>query len=425
MILRGGSIFLMKLVFYALAVSSFIASSSSSAQGLLRIESETLSSGRNDEQLKFELPSYQFFNASYVTEQMQTQINSSFAVFADPIKHQDDFNVHLLDVTFSPLENLKVTLGRSLNSYKVKRFTSSDMLQLELETYEKRWKWGAIFGVEKDYATTEVRDSHNIRGIYSNYLTSSMFPLFVSAKFFQREDRLTAHNDPIIDYFNMGFYQSFQGTTAPEIMGEVESNLTTSHLDRATVGVDIHPDYNSLLHFEALMYDVQFDQREVDQPIFTIFSQGKLYELLVRGEYRINPYWSAGVIIAYDRYPLQIDDHTNGFRAGGEIHYRDAELSWDNELYYIYSYGGEVLGNRSLVTYNLSARTSAEASIDLSYYQKVTSAKRTAFNSQLGIKKRLNDQFNLDLFAEFNNNNIIIYDFRVLVKLTYLLWTEL
>ena len=63
--------------------------------GLFRLESETLTSARNSEDLKFELPSYEFLSANYMSSLRDFEANADISVFADPVQSRKIGRAHV------------------------------------------------------------------------------------------------------------------------------------------------------------------------------------------------------------------------------------------------------------------------------------------------------------------------------------------
>jgi hypothetical protein len=88
------------------------------------------------------------------------------------------------------------------------------------------------------------------------------------------------------------------------------------------------------------------------------------------------------------------------------------------------SYGGTALGNRVQVNWKGPRRWETFGLIDVVSYEKVTSSKRIALNTQIGALTWFQNSFRFEVVSEANSNNIDQDDFRFFARLTYLLWQE-
>src|SRR3990167_485263 len=153
--------------------------------GLLRLESENFMSVRNGDDLKTELPMYEFLGTSYSTNNQNLQFNGNIGFFEDPLKGKDNFFLYLLDVSYTPIPDLfKIKVGRFLNIYRSIDSTSTDSLGGEFYFFEKRLTLGSFWGVERELELGNFSGQKaKIAGVYSFFRTSDMFPYSLYLKY--------------------------------------------------------------------------------------------------------------------------------------------------------------------------------------------------------------------------------------------------
>ncbi|MGK5083764.1 hypothetical protein WDW37_10715 [Bdellovibrionota bacterium FG-1] len=391
--------------------------------GLFRLESETLTSARNGDDLKFELPSYEFLSATYVSTLRDFEVNSDLNVYADPVKSHDTLNVHLLNLSYSPVHDvLNITAGRVFDIQRSVRSSVLDTAAIDLFLFEKQIKIGTFAGKERHLELAQWTPSATLLGAYASYMGASMFPLYTKAKYQHRifERDLNSQEDLI----QVSAQKPFPGGWSPEYLADTEINLGTSHLNRLSAGINLYPTYRTSLRWRAETYELQ-PIDGVEQPIFSIFSQGRLYETSVQAEYRFSPHFSTSFSLAYDNYVNQSPDRTDGIKAEADFRYRRNHSSVSNSFYALQSYGGQVYGDRLVLTQKLTDLLELAEAVDFAFYNKVTSSKRAAFSSQLELTQSLSNRLRLTLGGEMNSNNSVTYDARAFAALKYLMWTEI
>lgn len=391
--------------------------------GLLRVESQSLFSARNGEDQRAERPMYEFMEGSYVSSRRDLEVNTNFGVFADPLRSASDFNLYLMDVAYSPIPDLvTVRAGRSFNVRTSLRTTTTDSVGADWAFFEKRVKAGAELGVERKRLRTSLDTASNFAGGHVSYRSASLYPLFLGTKYtFRRPAVQPAANQHLV---SLAAQKPLPGRWSPELLSNVEISADPGRLNLGEAGLDLYPSYRTALRWRALIYDVR-PTDDHEEPIFTIFSMGRLYETSVQAEHQFVPSFSSSLTAAYDDYLLQERLRTSGYRLELGSRFSRRFLTVSNAAYFVKSYGGEVLGDRLSFMEELSDRVQLDQISDVTYYQKVTSSKRYALNFEGRLGVWLWDRFKLNTGLEFNNNNSSRYDFRAVAKLTYLLWKEI
>ncbi|MGZ3712967.1 MAG: hypothetical protein ACXVBE_14480, partial [Bdellovibrionota bacterium] len=211
---------------------------------------------------------------------------------------------------------------------------------------------------------------------------------------------------------------------SPELIFDSQSNIGKSNLDRLETGFDLYPTLNSFVKLRGMTYDVLPDTG-VEQPIYSIFSLGRLYEGRIQFEKKLRRDLIASLSAFYDNYLYQENRRTKGYGLELETKYRGDGFNFTDTAYSFRSYGGNVLGNRVRVEKETFKNHELYGVLDLTHYEKVTSSKRFATNVECGWGSILGNRFKLNVGGELNSNNILKYDLRAVAKLTYLLWSEI
>lgn len=391
--------------------------------GLLRMESQSLFSARNSDTQQTELPMYEFFESSYVSDLRDFEMNANFGVFAEPMLPTQDFNLYILDMAYSPVKDrVTVRAGRSFNVRTSIRTTTMDSVGADWQLFEKRVKVGVLAGVERKLLRGSLDSTTDVAGAHASYRSASMFPLFLGTKYMFRNP--TVSSFPKQHLASLSAQKPLPGKWSPELLANSELNVGPGRLNLGEAGFDLYPTSRTALRWRALTYDAKSDD-DIEEPIFSIFSMGRLYETSAQADYQFNAAFSSSVSMAYDNYLLQPGTRTSGYKLDLDTKFSRKIFTINNTAYFFQSYGGEAYGDRVRLRENLTDRTQLDQVADVTYYEKITSSKRFAVNLESWLGVWLWDRFKLNSGVEFNINNNQWYDFRVAAKLTYLLWKEL
>jgi hypothetical protein len=116
---------------------------------------------------------------------------------------------------------------------------------------------------------------------------------------------------------------------------------------------------------------------------------------------------------------------TNGNKFTVSTKYQQSWFTATNAVYGFKSYGGNAYGDQLKLEQRVSDRLGLYENGEATHYDKITSSNRWAFSSQAGFQYWLSNPFKVTLGGEFNSNNILRYDARVIAKVTYSLWSEI
>jgi hypothetical protein len=399
--------------------------------GLFRVESETYSSSRKNDEFKFEMPFYENLSTSYISEKKDFEFNSNFSFIADSTQNiQSEVNLYILDAKFQIVPDfLDIRIGRSLQSSLASG--SLDMISANFFLLNKQIELGPLIGIER---RLEVPTA-NILGLHLNYYTNENLPYFISTKFIQRNyhnshvnfDKNQTWSNLALEnqrenLLNFSLNKAFEAEWSPEFLFDSQTNLTDKNLDRLEAGVDLYPSALAYVKIRAMTYDV-LPSSGKEQPIYSIFSIGRLYELRLQYQKRITKFLISGISFFGDNYQLQENLRTTGYGVEWQLKAIEENGFIDNNIYTFSSYGGRVIGNRIMLQSNL--KNELYALFDITYYEKITSSKRNAISTEVGFSHYLGKLYKLTLGGELNSNNILLYDLRAFAKLTFLLWNDI
>lgn len=394
----------------------------SALSGQVRIESETMSSLRSNADFQMEAPFYEFLSGNFQDDSDRLNLTADFSVFKEFASGKDDFTIHLLNGSYVLVpETLKIKVGRSFESQNAIRAHMMDRLAAEIELWNHQVELGAFIGKEQRLELHQAKLSALVYGSYAQYITLGENPFVARAKLQRRNYETVSASDEVVTELNLQKTVPVFHSTA--FLASTELNVNTGNLNRAEGGADVRLSKNKLLRLRVGTYNLE-PQFGVEQPIFTIFSQGNLNEVSGQYEVLLGDRWITSVLVGADQYQVQSPDVSLGYRAEAELKYNARIFSTDFALYNLNSYGGTVYGARTWFNYHFTDRAKLYLGLDYTHYQKVTSSNRGAYNSILGSGYQFSPSLNGDLAVELNSNNNLVYDLRGVFRITYFLWTE-
>ena len=400
-----------------------VAAAHQARAGLIRVESESFLSGRNGSDYRFELPVREFMAGSYVSEKRNVEVNTNFSMDWNPTHSKRGVELYLMDFNYEAVPDLlAVRAGRLFDSHYSIGTNTLDAVAAEMFFLQKQLRVGGYIGIERKLETENFGSLGSLRGGNIHFTQSSMTPLSLTAKFQQR----TFPTDRLMDDENLvqlAGMKPFAGSLSPEFLFDSTYHLGHHNMERLETGVNLYPSLRASSHLKFLTFNLRNNEGPI-QPIYSIFSTGRLYEALGQFETQLHPSLIGSLSFAYDDYPSSVLKRSQGYRAELEFRFLPESGSLTNTSYFFKSYGGEVYGDRIRLGQFMSRKFELFELADVTYYRKITNAKRFATSAQIGLSSWMADQFRFDFGGEFNSNNFMKYDLRVLAKLTYLLWKE-
>lgn len=405
---------------WSLIILSLLATNAK-AEGIMRMQSESLMSLRNDSQQKIESPFYENFGVNYETFNRSFIFDTNFSVFANPQKsNQNDFQLYLLNASYELIPSkLIVQAGRTADFTKSAGSLLSDQVSARYLFWDTKASIGAYYGVERDL-NSDVEHQVNTKQVGGkfDFKSGGKAPYFVNAKL-QKEIKPSYSED----YATVGISGPLSRKLwDSEFLLSGEHNITNTSTRRVEAGVDFYPNMYLANRWRALSYKSRPLVGEEHDPIFAVISRGRLYELTTLFDYLYTSNLTLSLALSYNDYLWQQNTRTDGYRSEFNVNYFNSSIKFTDKIYYFQSYGGKIYGNRIALVLKMYAPYEVSGSADLTYYSKITSARATAISSDLMFGKSFKD-FKWQLGSEFNSNNILNYDFRVLTKLTYNGWS--
>lgn len=406
-----------------LLIILLLTSNSVYSAGIWRMQSETMMSLRNDYNQKIESPFYEYFGANYETFNRSLTFDTNFSVYANPQKSgENNFELYLLNAGYEIIPGkLLIQAGRSADFNKATGPLLSDRLSFKYNIFEGQGTLGAYAGIERDLnSDVEHPDNNKQVGATFDFHTKGANPYSLEGKI-QKEINIKYSEDYIAVGSHGPFLQSLWGS---EFLFSGEHNITNSQTRRLEAGIDFYPSMKLAHRWRFLSYKSRPLLGEEHDPIFAVISKGRLYELTSLVDYLLTREITLSVALSFNDYLLQETKRTQGYRTEFNINYFDTSYRWSNKTYYFQSYGGKIYGNRLVLALVMLNPYEISGSADVTYYKKITSAKATAISTDLMFGKIIKD-FKWQIGSEFNSNNILNYDFRLLTKLSYNGWSEI
>lgn len=392
------------------------------AAGIWRMQSETMMSLRNDYHQKIEAPFYEYFGANYETFNHSLVFDTNFSVYANPQKSdENEFELYLLNASYEIIpDKLTIQLGRTADFTKAAGALLSDRLSLRYGLWNKQAHIGAYAAIERDInSDVEHKENNKQIGASFDYHTDGANPYYLETKIQKQVN--TVYSE---DYLNLGVHGPLlRSLWGSEFLFSGEHNVTRTQTRRLETGIDFYPSMKFANRWRLLSYKARPLIGEEHDPIFAVISKGRLYEITTLIDYLLTKETTVSASLSFNDYLLQETKRAQGYRTEFNINHFDSSYKVSNKIYYFQSYGGKIYGNRIAIAFAMLNPYEISGSADVTYYTKITSAKAVAVSSDLMFGKVFKD-FKWQLGSEFNSNNILNYDFRLLTKLTYNGWSE-
>ncbi|HAZ13741.1 MAG: hypothetical protein A2X86_10125 [Bdellovibrionales bacterium GWA2_49_15] len=387
-------------------------------QGLLTMESESLFSLRNNFDQELESPFYEFFGANYKSNDQTLNLNTNFGFFIDPVGTADhDFDLYQFNFQYDVVKDrITVSGGRTSDPVKTIGWATLDMASVDMHFLEQRLTLGGFAGKERILDIGNFKNQADLVGGHVSYRTQDMFPLHLSSKFQHKEYNIQDKQDE--NLASIGANKTIATAWSPELLLASRYNLSTSETQKIEAGVDLYPTINFINRWRVMTYKTTA-QDGIEDPIFSIISRGRLNEIMGQVEYNWTPHFISSVTLAYDDYLLQESIRAEGYRSELSFNYRPELYKINNKYYYFKSYGGYVFGGVLSLTRQIFDSNEIFISEDITYYEKITSAQSTAYNTEL-MFGHFWKNFKMQFGGEFNSNNSLTYDLRMMAKLSYL-----
>jgi hypothetical protein len=377
---------------------------------------------RNDYHQKLESPFYEYFGANYETFNRSLTFDTNFSVFANPQKSgENEFELYLLNASYEIIPGkLIVQGGRTADFNKAAGSLLSDRLSIKYNIFDTQGSIGAYAGIERDLNSDVLHKENDKQvGAMFDYHTNGANPYYLETKLQKEVNAVYSE-----DYVNLGVHGPLlRSLWGSEFLFSGEHNITNTQTRRLEAGIDLYPSMQLANRWRFLSYKARPMPGEEHDPIFAIISKGRLYEITTLVDYLLTKETTLSGALSFNDYLLQETTRTQGYRTEFNINHFDNNFKLSDKIYYFQSYGGKVYGNRIALALIMFNPYEVSGNADVTYYRKITSAKATALSTELMFGRIFKD-FKWQLGSEFNSNNILNYDFRLLTKLTYNGWSE-
>lgn len=394
------------------------------AAAIYRVQSDAMMSLRNDYQQKLEMPIYEYVGANYETLNHSFIFDSNFSFYANPNKSgQSSFELYLLNASYEIIPGkFLIQAGRTADFTKSSSSLLSDQISFRYYLFDKQGSVSAYYGIlrdlnaDKDIYNKAHEDIKQV-GAKLDYHTDGRFPYSLEtnlqkeiAKFYSEDYASVGVHGPLIT-----------NLWGSEFLFSGEHNITQAQTRRLETGIDFYPSMKLANRWRFLSYKSRPHPNEEHDPIFAVISRGRLYEATTLIDYLLLSNLTLSGSFSIDDYQLQETKRTQGYRTEFTVNFLNDSFNLSNKVYYFKSYGGKILGSRMSLALIMSSPYELSGSTDVTYYEKITSAKATAISSDLLFGKIFKD-LKWQIGCEFNTNNILTYDLRFLTKLTYNGW---
>ncbi|MEK7690020.1 MAG: hypothetical protein AAB425_03265, partial [Bdellovibrionota bacterium] len=192
-------------------------------------------------------------------------------------------------------------------------------------------------------------------------------------------------------------------------------------------GLDLYPSLDVGIRTRLLAYLAEATD-EPEDPIYSIFADGRLYEATILADKRFSRELASSVSVGLTQFPLSVaptEERAWGSRLLLDVRWKDSFWRISPSLYGFWSYGGWLAGTRVALSQMFSDRNELSESVDYSFYEKITGSRRGAWSVEVLWNHWFWNHFKVGVGGEFNNNNMLSHDLRALTTLTYLYWGEL
>ncbi|MBV2167996.1 MAG: hypothetical protein KUL82_04735 [Bdellovibrio sp.] len=394
-----------------------------SQAGLMRVQSDTYYSQRKGDDKKTEMPLYEQFSVSYLTDTRQESFDIDFSYAYDFEKRNYDFDLYQLNGQFEfAQKKAKLSVGRSFQTYRLIRSSVVDSISSSYLFFEDRAEAGVLLGKARQFELDRDEEEANISAVFVDYKTADVFPWKWGARVENRD--FSAVQRENYTWGKASLKKEWPVSLHPEISLVAEKNLGNTSSYRHEMGVDLYPSIYTTYGVRLQQYRMNADESWED-PISSIFSRSEIREMSLTFGHKWNANWYSGGDVAVDTYDVEPGRSTTG----GKL---EALVRWQTEGQYVEfnafrfsSFGGWALGEKVRWVHPLSDKMEWEMSQEYVEYEKITSARSAASSTQLGFATWLWKHCRLWVAGEYNRNNFYSQDISFLSRLTIYDWREM
>lgn len=391
--------------------------------GLMRVQSDTYYSQRKGDDKKIEMPLYEQFSVSYLTETRQESFDVDFSYAYDFEKRTYDFDLYQLNGQFEfAQKKAKLAVGRSFQTYRLIRSSVVDSVSSSYLFNEDRVEAGVLLGKARQFELDRDDEEANIGAVFVDYKTTDVFPWKIGARL-ENRDFSTVHRENYT-WGKTSLRKEWPIYLHPEVSLVLEKNLNNVSSYRHELGADFYPSLDTTYGFRVQQY--RMNERESwEDPISSVFSRSEIQEMSLTFGHKGSANWYYGGDAAVDIYEVEPGRSTTGGKLEALVRWQREGQFVELNAFKFSGFGGWALGEKLRWVHPLSDKMEWEVSQEYVEYEKITSARSAASSTQVGFATWLWKHCRLWVAGEYNRNNFYSQDISFLSRLTIYDWREM
>jgi hypothetical protein len=390
---------------------------------ILKIESDSYLSKYIDDTKQTRLPLFEQFSVAYNDEGNNSDYNFNFVYFYDFERKVYDFQLNHLNFSKKSMDGkTSFSIGRIYNTKYLIFSSVVDHLSTSYKFYNDQAEVGFYLGKSRNFELNNNQAEANLFGSFLYLTQEQVFPWRLGLKWEQTDYSFV--NREKSDWAEINLKKEFPIFLNPEILISHQNNLRNTLSYRKAMAVTIYPSSDNLLGLRGLLY--RRDKKDFwEESISSIIAKDEIKELGLNSGNNLNTHWYLGFDVSISEYELQ----ENSKKIGSKI---DSTLKWVGDAYLfelnafkISSYGGWVHGEKSRFILPFAKRKELEISQEYVQYDKITNAKNSASQFQVGLATWFSSYSRFWLAGELVSNNFYSQDVRFLTQLSIYDWRDL
>jgi hypothetical protein len=392
--------------------------------GLFRFESDSQFSARQSAVLSAQQEVYQYIQSSYAADERRYSLDASFSLYDDLSDGSSKLDLFALNGQWSLAEGVRAQVGRQFNSYLLARTAISDSAFLEWDVAKTGVTLFAFLG---ELAQNEVKSAPtetDLYGVGARYKSNAaVFPFRASASVERLDYRGRGTSE---DIAKLAATQQFNAYLEPELQWSAETSLDSGNLNRMELAASLYPGDRGIFAARLLEYELS-SLSGWEDPISTIIAQGRIYEAGASWSQALGPRVRYTLDAGYDQFVLLPGQApAQGGRMGVSLDWSIGERGHGNDqVFYLAGYGGTAVANIFRIEAFVWRETSVFFSSEAVAYNKITSSARNAYSTQLGLGALAWGHFKAQVLGEYDSNNDVGGEARILGRLIWMEWSQI
>lgn len=392
---------------------------------VFKAESESYFSKYLDENKQIRMPFFEQMSLYYskVNQSNVQDYRIHFNYFYDLEKGSYDFQLNQFNFETQFADGLgSLSLGRNYQTKYLIFSSISDQISGSYLFLSKRLELGASLGMARNFELAVEKEQVYLYGFFANYKTEQVFPWQLGLKIEQTD--FSRLNRAKSDWLELSARKEFASFVNPEILFSYNTQLADKKSYKKNFGINIYPDYDFSLGGRYSVY--RMDKKEFwEESISSIITNGEIKEVGITSNYLISSNFQLGMDYSQSDYPLEVTKQAKGNKLEMSLRWMQELQQIELSAYQISSYGGFVKGEKSRFIRSLYKNIELEAAQEYLLYEKITNAKNSASQAQLGLASWFGRYSRFWIAAELVSNNFYAQDLRLLSRLTIYDWREL